>query len=186
MIGFWPLGVYVAVLVALFVRFVDPEVTRAPRHLVASADDLSMVRRHHAVFYALLLTAPVEWWLRGGPSEWTQLVGAGFMLAGVAGYRHAGRALGDHLSPLVAPCEPAALVERGPYRRLRHPMYLAELAIAVGAPMLLGVGATLALSAVFVLLVLRRIGVEERLLAARLAGYSDYAARSYRLVPYVY
>ena len=52
--------------------------------------------------------------------------------------------------------------------------------------MLLGVGATLALSAVFVLLVLRRIGVEERLLAARLTGYSDYAAGTYRLVPYVY
>lgn len=177
---------YVAALTALFVRFVDPEAVRAPRELVASADDLVMVRRHHAVFYALLLAAPLEWWLRGRPSAMAQLVGAGFAFAGVLGYRHAGRALGDQLGPLLAPCEPALLVERGPYRRVRHPMYLAELAIAAGVPILLAAPATLGLSVAFAALVLRRIGVEERLLAARLPEYANYAARSYRLIPYVY
>jgi protein-S-isoprenylcysteine O-methyltransferase Ste14 len=108
------------------------------------------------------------------------------MLAGVVGYRRAGRALGDQLSPLVAPCEPAALVKRGPYRRLRHPMYLAELAIAAGAPVVLGAWLTLVLSAVFAAMVLQRIAAEERRLAARLADYADYAAHTYRLVPYVY
>lgn len=145
-----------------------------------------MVRRHHAVFYALLLGAPLEWWLRGKPGGWMQLAGAAMMFAGVAGYRRAGRALGDQLSPLVAPCEPAALIERGPYRRLRHPMYLAELAIAVGAPLALGAWLTLALSALFITLVFHRIAAEERYLAARFGGYSDYAARTNRLVPYVY
>jgi protein-S-isoprenylcysteine O-methyltransferase Ste14 len=154
--------------------------------LVASSADLTVVRRHHAAFYALLTAGPVEWLLRGRPAGWSQLAGVVLMLAGVAGYRWAGVALGDHLSPLVAPSEPAALVERGPYRRLRHPMYLAEIALAVGAPLTLGACFTLLLSALFVALVIHRIGVEERCLAQRLATYPDYAARTHRLIPYVY
>jgi protein-S-isoprenylcysteine O-methyltransferase Ste14 len=176
----------VAAVLALFVRFVDPEKARAPRELVASEADLAMVRRHHAVFYALLAVAPVEWWLRGRPSHIGQLIGAALLVAGVVGYRRAGQGLGDQLNPLVAPCEPAVLVERGPYARIRHPMYLAELAMAFGAPLLLGACWTLVLSVAFLILVLRRIAVEEQLLAARFPAFAAYAARTARLLPHVY
>jgi protein-S-isoprenylcysteine O-methyltransferase Ste14 len=147
---------------------------------------LALVRRHHVAFYALVLAAPLEWWLRGRAAAWPQLVGAGVMFAGVIGYRRAGRALGDQLSPLVAPAEPAVLIAGGPYRVLRHPMYLAELAIAFGAPLLLAAWWTLWLAAVFAVLVLRRIAIEERVLAARFPEYAAYQARTSRLVPYVY
>ena len=173
---------------ALVMRLGGPAMMRslAKSHKVASPEDLRLVRRHHAVFYALLVAAPVEWWWRGRPAGWLQLAGAVVMVAGVVGYRRAGGALGDHLSPLVAPAEPAVLVERGPYRRLRHPMYLAEIAIAFGAPCLLAARGTVLLSVLFTALVIRRIGIEERVLGARLADYRSYAARTYRLVPYVY
>jgi protein-S-isoprenylcysteine O-methyltransferase Ste14 len=176
----------VATLVALFVRFVDPEAPRAPRRLVASEADLALVRRHHAIFYALVLLAPLEWWLRGRPAGVLQLLGVGLALAGVAGYRRAGRTLGDQLSPLVAPAEPAVLVEHGVYGRIRHPLYLAELAIAFGVPMMLGVSWTIVLSVLFAVAVVHRIGVEERAIAARLPAYQDYAARTSRLIPHVF
>ena len=171
---------------ALFVRFVDPETTRAPRHLVASEADMALVRRHHALFYALVLLAPIEWWLRGRPAGPGQLLGAGLAFAGVAGYRRAGRMLGDQLSPLIAPVEPATLVERGIYGRIRHPMYLAEIALALGLPLVLGACWTLLGSALFTLAVLQRIGVEERALTERLPTYADYVARTARLIPHVY
>jgi len=169
------------------VRFVEPESPgHAPRRLVASERDLALVRRHHAIFYALLAAAPIEWWLRGRPASAGQLVGAGLTLAGVVGYRRAGRALGAQLTPLVAPAEPAMLVERGPYALIRHPMYLAEIAMAFGFPALLGACWTLAGSVLFTLAVVRRIGVEERALAERLPSYPDYARRTSRLIPHVY
>jgi protein-S-isoprenylcysteine O-methyltransferase Ste14 len=177
---------YGATLVALFVRFVDPERTRAPRHLVASEADMALVRRHHALFYGLVLLAPIEWWLRGRPAGAAQLVGAGLAFAGVAGYRRAGRMLGDQLSPLVAPVEPAALVERGLYGRIRHPMYLAEIALAFGLPLVLGACWALVGSVLFSLAVLHRIAVEERALTERLPAYPDYVARTARLIPHVY
>jgi protein-S-isoprenylcysteine O-methyltransferase Ste14 len=144
------------------------------------------VRRHHVLFYALLVLAPLEWWWRGRPADPSQAIGAALLLLGVVGYRRAGRALGDQLTPLVAPAEPAVLIERGPYRRLRHPMYLAELAMAFGAPLLLAAWWTLAVSLLFALAVVRRIGVEERALAERLPDYPTYASRTSRLIPHVY
>jgi protein-S-isoprenylcysteine O-methyltransferase Ste14 len=176
----------VAVVLALFVRFVDPAAARAPRRLVGSAADLVLVRRQHWAFYGVLLAAPIEWWWRGRPASAAQLVGLALAVAGLVGYRHAGRSLGDQLGPLVAPCEPATLVERGPYRRIRHPMYLAEIAMAFGIPLVLGAFWTLAMSLVFSAVVLRRIGVEEAALTARLPDYRDYAARTHRLVPHVF
>ena len=175
-----------AALLALFVRFVDPEATRAPRHLVASAADLAMVRRHHVLFYALLVLSPCEWWVGGRPAGVGQLLGMGLACAGVVGYRRAGRMLGEHLTPVIAPAEPATLVERGPYRRVRHPMYLAELAMAFGVPLLLGARWTLVVSVLFALAVVQRIRVEEQALAARLPAYPEYATRTFRLIPHVY
>lgn len=173
-------------LLALFVRFVDPEKARTPRRLVGSASDLALVRRQHRVFYAIVSMAPVEWWWCGRPASILQVLGLALAVAGVVGYRRAGRSLGDQLGPLVAPSEPAVLVEHGPYRSIRHPMYLAELAMAFGLPLLLGAYWSLGLSLVFTAVVLHRIGVEEDALAARLPDYPSYAARTARLVPHVY
>jgi protein-S-isoprenylcysteine O-methyltransferase Ste14 len=182
----WPLLVYVGLVLALFIRFQDPSTVRRPLHLVAAPEHLRLVRRYHRVFYAILLAAPIEWLLRGRPDGWVLGLGAGLFFAGLIGYRKAGGALGEQLTPLVAPCEPAMLVEGGPYRRLRHPMYLAELAMAGGAPLTLGAYATLVLAGAFALVVGQRIVIEERLLSERLPGYRAYAERTYRLFPYVY
>jgi len=165
---------------------VPPETGAAPRRLECSPEDLRLVRRHHRAFYALLVAAPVEWFWRGRPGGWLQLGGALLFLAGVIGYRRAGWALGAQLSPLVAPREPARLVASGAYARIRHPMYLAELAMAFGAALTLRARVAGALAVVFTAVVLHRIGREERALCARIAEYPAYAARTYRLMPYVY
>ncbi len=132
------------------------------------------------------MAAPLEWWLRGRPAGAAQLAGLALTVAGVVGYRRAGRTLGEQLTPLVAPAEPAALVERGPYALVRHPMYLAEIAMAFGFPIVLNARWTLVGSACFMLAVIRRIAVEERALAERLPEYPDYVRRTSRLIPPVY
>lgn len=187
----WPLGPYAVLVAALFVRFVDPERGDVGRSRLPSAaelrpEHLAIVRRHQRVFYLVLLVAPLEWMVRGRPAMPWQLVAAAIFGLGVWGYRSWGRALGESLSPLIAPREPARLVEQGPYRIIRHPMYLAEMAMAFGAPLTLGATLTMILSVVFTMLVMHRIGVEENALQARLPAYAAYAQRTYRLVPYVY
>jgi protein-S-isoprenylcysteine O-methyltransferase Ste14 len=182
----WPLFAYVGLVLALFVRVQDPARRRHTTELVATAADVRLVRRQHRLFYALLLVAPIEWWWRGRASTWSQLAGAATFLAGVLGYRAAGGALGEQLSPLLAPREPARLIAAGPYGRLRHPMYLAELAIAIGAAWTLAAKASAVLALAFAAVLLHRMTLEERMLRARLPEYAAYAARTYRLIPYVY
>ena len=68
------------------------------------------------------------------------------------------------------------LVESGPFRLVRHPTYGGALLIFSGISLahgLLGLVGTAALALVW----WRKSELEERVLAARFAGYADYRAR---------
>jgi len=75
----------------------------------------------------------------------------------------------------------------GPYRFVRHPMYLAVILVLPGVPVFLGsfyglIPAGLA-AALFVL----RTSLEDRTLRRELPGYAEYAARTrWKLVPKVW
>jgi protein-S-isoprenylcysteine O-methyltransferase Ste14 len=81
-----------------------------------------------------------------------------------------------------------AVVDRGPYRWVRHPSYSGLLLIAVGFGIALGNWLSLAILVVVPLIVIiRRIGVEEeQLIAVMGQPYVEYRARTKRLVPGVW
>jgi protein-S-isoprenylcysteine O-methyltransferase Ste14 len=72
----------------------------------------------------------------------------------------------------------------GPYRYVRHPGYLGFILQSIGTPLLLGsLWALIPGLAAVALMVVRTI-LEDRMLQAELAGYSDLVqAVRYRLVP---
>jgi protein-S-isoprenylcysteine O-methyltransferase Ste14 len=75
------------------------------------------------------------------------------------------------------------LVDTGPYRHVRHPVFLSFLSIAVGL-LLVNPALTTLLLAVYVLVDFSRSArKEEELLAAKLPGYRDYMERTGRFVP---
>jgi protein-S-isoprenylcysteine O-methyltransferase Ste14 len=78
------------------------------------------------------------------------------------------------------------LVTSGPYRFIRHPIYTAVVVFSFA-----GAAAHLSLLAGGLALVvlagaLIRMLLEERLLVARYPEYADYAARTKRMVPWVF
>ena len=79
------------------------------------------------------------------------------------------------------------VVAGGPYRFVRHPMYLAALLQGAASSIALGSWwAELPVAGACIVVVARLLG-EERLLRANLAGYEDYVARTpHRLVPLVW
>lgn len=72
----------------------------------------------------------------------------------------------------------------GPYRMVRHPMYLGMLVSLPSMALLLGSALAMVPALVAAILLLVRTAMEDRLLHRELAGYAQYAAATrYRLVP---
>lgn len=84
------------------------------------------------------------------------------------------------------PREGGRLVEHGPYRWIRHPMYAALMLAGVAAARLASEAtAWLALAALVAVLVVKA-GVEERAMLASHPGYAAYRRRTRRFVPWVF
>ncbi|MFP4200121.1 MAG: methyltransferase family protein [Clostridia bacterium] len=80
------------------------------------------------------------------------------------------------------------LVGDGPYRILRHPLYLGLLLLTLGVPTFLGNFLGLAVGFVVMFVSLsRRIEVEEKQLLATLGEtYAEWMRGRYRLLPFIY
>ena len=79
------------------------------------------------------------------------------------------------------------VVQHGPYRFVRHPMYTSRLVLMNGLPLAIGSWIALVPAALLALLVILRTLLEDRMLTSELAGYRAYAERvPARLVPGVW
>lgn len=79
------------------------------------------------------------------------------------------------------------LADTGPYALVRHPMYAGAVLMLVASPIALGSWWACLAVALMIVAIVARLLDEERYLAARLAGYSEYCSRvRYRLVPFVW
>ncbi len=116
--------------------------------------------------------------LRGG--------GALLAVAGCALAVSSVRALGRSLTPFPRPSAHGGLVETGPYRLVRHPIYGAGLLILTGYSLFTGVPA-LVLTALLVAVWALKSRVEERWLTSRYPEYAAFRARTpRRFLPFVW
>jgi protein-S-isoprenylcysteine O-methyltransferase Ste14 len=176
---------YAAALVALVVRVRSTDAPPPAPLAPLPGEPLWLTRLHHALFALVLAGGPLERLLLGGATSWRP-TGVALLVGGVVLYRTGGRALGSALSPFIEPRHGAPLVTEGLYGHLRHPIYLGEALIAVGAPLAIGCRWTLAASAVALAVLAARVMLEEEALARTFPEYSRYAATTKRLLPFLY
>lgn len=79
------------------------------------------------------------------------------------------------------------VINSGPYRRIRHPMYLGVIILILSIPLLLGsLWALVPGGLIGVLFILRTV-LEDRTLQQELPGYEEYARRvRFRLLPWIW
>jgi methyltransferase len=120
------------------------------------------------VVYPLsFLAMLVEGALAGGPSRATALAGVSVFAAAKALKWWAIVSLGPFWTFRVIVIKGVALVIRGPYRWLRHPNYVAVMGELAGVALITGaVWSGVTALAVFGLLLIKRMTVEERALDA--------------------
>jgi protein-S-isoprenylcysteine O-methyltransferase Ste14 len=79
------------------------------------------------------------------------------------------------------------VISSGPYRIVRHPMYLGACAMWLFTPLALGSYFTLPAFALLIPLILLRLLNEEKVLRQELPGYAEYCLRTrFRLVPFIW
>jgi len=82
--------------------------------------------------------------------------------------------------------EARRLVTRGPYRYVRHPLYLVSVIASIGAMMQFEQPWAFLLVAAADALQIARLHYEERVLGDAFPEYAEYAARTWRILPGVY
>ncbi len=120
---------------------------------------------------------------RSAPSPLLDMVSTSLLLLGnylcVVALLHLGRSIS-----IMA--EARNLVISGPYRLVRHPLYLAEQVAILGIFLQFLSWQAAALLLVHFFFQVRRMINEERVLAATFPEYRDYAATTRRLIPGVW
>jgi protein-S-isoprenylcysteine O-methyltransferase Ste14 len=115
------------------------------------------------------------------------LVGIGLIIAGMALRWYAIHLLGQSFTVEVATRPGQAVVERGPYRLIRHPSYAGTLVTIIGV--LVACANPVAVLGLIPALIAYsyRVRVEERALTEGLGeAYRAYMRRTRRLIPFLY
>lgn len=96
--------------------------------------------------------------------------------------------LGRSYSPRASHSGDTALVQDGPYRWIRHPLYLAAILWMVGWPLIIAslLGSLIPIIIVLPTIRMRMIAEEEELLRVYGDEYAEYQERTWRLLPCVY
>jgi protein-S-isoprenylcysteine O-methyltransferase Ste14 len=114
------------------------------------------------------------------------VTGLVLMIAGMGLRWYSIRVLGTSFTLEVATRPGQAIVQSGPYRRIRHPSYAGALLTLLGILVCCANFASLAPIALALAGYAFRIRVEERALATQLGSpYRDYMRRTKRLIPFV-
>ena len=115
-----------------------------------------------------------------------QIIGVIVALAAAAFSIWAFRYHGSDLTPFPRPVEGMGLIEDGPYRYVRHPMYTSIIFFALGVGLAYANPVAMLSSVAFTVFFMAKSGHEEDMLVAEIPGYRQYRSDvPWRLIPYL-
>jgi len=159
---------------------------------VAERPDGAAGRAHYApmALAFLLLAAPIPLFpfdARFVPAAaWPAALGAALVFAGLAFAFWARLWLAGNWSSSVTLKSDHELVDDGPYRWVRHPIYTGLLLAFVGTALAVGEGRALVAVALAAFALWRKLKLEETMLGRQFGdAYATYCARTRALVPFV-
>jgi protein-S-isoprenylcysteine O-methyltransferase Ste14 len=118
--------------------------------------------------------------------DFARLVGVAMVVAAVVIGTWSFVVLGRNATIYPHPVHEATLTDRGPYRLVRHPIYLAVIVGGVGLALASLNTAGVLVALVFIPFFGAKTGFEEDGLVERVPGYREYrSAIPYRIIPWV-
>ncbi len=119
-------------------------------------------------------------------AEIASLLGGAAVLMGALLFVAGIRELGSNLTPVPFPKAQATLVETGPYRFVRHPMYSGAAIAALGWALCVQSWLTISYAIILFLFFDFKSRREEQWLKEKFPGYECYRRRVHKLIPFIY
>lgn len=145
-----------------------------------------------AIFVVMNLATLASFWTSSGAivllwrDDNLRLAGLFLLICATLLYIPSMKYLGDNYSPFFDSFLPFRIVTKGPYRYVRHPVYLANILLAAGYLMASGSLWIVAFGGYGVLKIIRGMRNEEASLTKSFPGYKAYQAKTARLIPFIY
>ena len=118
--------------------------------------------------------------------KWVSIAAAVVFLIGYAMYAEVLRE-NEYLSRTVEVQEEQKVIDTGLYGVVRHPMYTSTILMFCFAPLVLGSVISFVIFLVYPVIIVARIGNEEKVLEQGLKGYTDYKKKvKFRLMPFIW
>ena len=115
------------------------------------------------------------------------ILGYALLLAGLGLYAVARLTLGRFYSETVRIMPEHKLITNGPYRIIRHPMYLGVILFSLSIPIILGSLYGFVTILALIPMLLYRVRIEEKALVSKFGQeYLEYAHKTKKLIPYIY
>lgn len=133
---------------------------------------------------AALVAGPV--WRAQWSGWWSWALGGGLLALGAWAGVRGERDLGRHRTPFPRPKDDGQLVTTGIYARMRHPLYLAVMALGFTWALLWSSTPALVLAILQVPFFDAKARREERWLRERFSSYEDYQQQVARFIPGLY
>jgi protein-S-isoprenylcysteine O-methyltransferase Ste14 len=139
----------------------------------------------------LLLTGSISWWNMNAhifPDDWTlNILGDAITFLGLLVSIWSRFYLGANWSAIVALREGHELIQRGPYRFVRHPMYTVFLLMIAGTAVVLISSSALAALIICFLVTWWKLRAEEDLLMKHFPdAYRRYRSHTKALIPFIF
>lgn len=115
-----------------------------------------------------------------------RLAGMTILIAATLLHFNSMKHLGENYSPCFDSHRPFLLVKQGPYKYVRHPIYLANILLCAGYSLASCSIWVLAFSGYGAFKMLRAMEEEESYLSKTFPGYETYQAKTSRLIPFIY
>jgi len=153
----------------------------------ATGDKSTLFVLNMATFFSLVAGILLGYARVAELPRWTFLAGLAMYLFGIAYASWAAIALGRFYAPTVQVQFGHRVIDKGPYRFVRHPRYAGGLLAFLGIGLALqSWAAVLTILVVMVPCYVYRIRVEEKFLIAELGDdYIEYCKRTKRIIPLI-
>ena len=141
----------------------------------------------------LIISVPIavwdrKYWIASTMPEMVRVIGVLISVLAVFLGLVSRRYLGRSYSPRISHASNGMLVQAGPYRLIRHPLYSAALLWIAGWPLIIAsfLGMIITIFLVVPAIIKRMIAEEEELLRTYGDEYTNYQKNTWRLFPYIY